>query len=284
MKKIVVFLLSLIFMMIISLFPSQVYGQNLSIYDVKPGDTLSAIAKRYHTSAQEIKKVNKLRSDQIYIGQKLKIYPHKYTTQGQFILLTREEFKLWLFNQNVTRKINKIQHHHTWAPSYRHFKGSNHFAILNGMKNHHVNKMKWRNIAQNLTTFPDGRIAISRPFNDEPEGSIGPIANSGAIMIENLGNFDIGKDQMTQEHKETIVYVTALLCLKFGLTPSIDSITYHHWWHYGTKQRVLDNHNKYSVKSCPGTNFFGGNNTAHARNNFYPLVVKKMEEIRATMR
>ncbi|MCM3671415.1 N-acetylmuramoyl-L-alanine amidase [Mesobacillus maritimus] len=121
-------------------------------------------------------------------------------------------------------------------------------------------------------------------LNDEPEGSIGPIANSGAIMIENLGNFDIGKDQMTQEHKETIVYVTALLCLKFGLTPSIDSITYHHWWHYGTKQRVLDNHNKYSVKSCPGTNFFGGNNTAHARNNFYPLVVKKMEEIRATMR
>src|SRR5690606_36507308 len=110
-----------------------------------------------------------------------------------------------LFNQNVTRKINKIQHHHTWAPSYRHFKGSNHFAILNGMKNHHVNKMKWRNIAQNLTTFPDGRIAISRPFNDEPEGSIGPIANSGAIMIENLGNFDIGKDQMTQEHKEIIV-------------------------------------------------------------------------------
>lgn len=38
---------------------------------VEPGHTLSAIASLYGTSVSSIKKANKLKSDQIYVGQKL---------------------------------------------------------------------------------------------------------------------------------------------------------------------------------------------------------------------
>jgi hypothetical protein len=204
-------------------------------------------------------------------------------TQGPYLLMTREEFKNWLFNQTFTRKINKIQQHHTWLPSYKQFHGNNHLQMLKSMENFHVSKMGWKNIAQNLTIFPDGKVAVCRPFNIEPEGSIGAKANSGAIMIENIGNFDAGHDIMTIEQKDSIVYVTAALSIKFGLTPSIDTITYHHWWDLRTGERVLDNAPSYNVKSCPGTNFFGGNSTNNAKTHFYPLVSRKMQEISASM-
>jgi hypothetical protein len=149
--------------------------------------------------------------------------------------------------------------------------------------------MGWANIAQNLTTFRDGKIAVCRPFNIAPEGTFGPDGSPGAealrvgISIENFGNFDIGDDVMTEEQKETIVYITALLCIKFGLTPSIDSITYHHWWDYVSGERVLDNSEGHHVKTCPGTGFFGGNSTHSARNHFYPLVSRKIQEILASI-
>lgn len=257
-------------------------GQKLRVpikYEVQPGDSLMEISAAFHSPIDTIKAQNKLTSNQIYPGQILKISPKEYSMQGQYILLTREDFKEWLFNNSFNRKISLIQQHHTWVPSYKQFKGNNHFQILKSMENHHKKKMGWKNIAQNLTIFPDGTVAVSRPFNIAPEGSIGPKANVQGIAIESIGNFDIGQDVMTREQKDTIVYVTAALCLRFGLTPSIDSITYHHWWHYKTKERVLDNAKSYEVKSCPGTQFFGGNTTTSAKKYFYPLVVQKMKEI-----
>ncbi|MEH7158784.1 LysM peptidoglycan-binding domain-containing protein [Neobacillus drentensis] len=259
-----------------------VVGQKLWVpitYEVVAGDTLREIAADLHSSVESIKAKNRLTSEQLFIGQVLKIPPKKMTMQGQHILMTREEFRDWLFNTKVNRKVTIIQQHHTWLPSYKQFHGSNHFRMLMGMENFHKRKMGWKNIAQNITTFPDGRIAVSRPFNIAPDGTIGPKANLTGIAIEHVGNFDIGHDVMTAQQRESIVYVTALLCLKFGLTPSIDSITYHHWWNLRTKERVLDKGPDYNVKTCPGTGFFGGNSTANAIHNFYPLVSRKMQEI-----
>lgn len=204
--------------------------------------------------------------------------------QGQYMIMTREEFKHWLFHNQFKRKVSLIQHHHTWAPSYKNFNGSNHLQLLKGMENYHISKMKWKNIAQNLTTFPDGKIAICRPFDTAPEGTIGEKANSVGLAIENLGNFDKGKDIMTDAQRETIIYVTALLSIKYGLTPSVDSITYHHWWNLKTGERVLDKGPAYNVKTCPGTGFLGGNSTAAAKKNFYPLVANKINEVLANMR
>lgn len=209
--------------------------------------------------------------------------PLSVTTQGQHLLMTREEFKDWLFKQNISRKINLIQQHHTWLPSYKHFTGSNHFKMLMGMETYHKQKMGWSNIAQNITTFPDGKIAVSRPLNVAPDGTIGAKANALGISIEHVGNFDQGHDVMTAQQKETIIYLNAVLCIKFGLTPSVDSITYHHWWSLKNGERVLDNGPDYNVKTCPGTAFFGGNSTASAKTNFYPLIARKKQEILATM-
>jgi LysM repeat protein len=263
-----------------------IIGQKLEvpiIYKVGPGDTLSKISLKYNTSITTIKTANRLHNDMVNNGQKLKITPKRLNMQGQYILMTREEFRKWLLNNQFNRKISLIQQHHTWLPSYKTFNGSNHFQLLKGMENFHIKKKKWKNIAQNITTFPDGKIAISRPLNVAPEGSIGVRANSVGIAIENVGNFDLGNDVMTKEQKETIVYITALLSLKFGLTPSIDSITYHHWWDMKTGQRVLNNNAGHIVKSCPGTGFFGGNTTTSAKKYFYPLVTRKMQEIRTNM-
>jgi LysM repeat protein len=257
-------------------------GQKLLVpitFEVGTGDTLREIALVYHSTVELIKTINGITSEQIYPGQILKITPKRLTMQGQYILMTREEFKVWLLNNRFNRKISIIQQHHTWLPSYKQFKGNNYFPMLKGMENHHIKTMGWSNIAQNLTIFPDGKVAVSRPFNIAPEGSIGPKANVEGIAIENVGNFDLGYDVMTQEQKESIVYVTALLCIKFGLTPSIDSITYHHWWNYKTKERVLDNAKSYDVKTCPGTGFFGGNTTTCAQNYFYPVVSDKVKQI-----
>ena len=253
------------------------------IYDVVAGDTLGKISAEYNSSVQTIKTINGLSSEQLYLGQKLMIPPKRLTMQGQYILMSKEEFRDWLFHNQFTRKINIIQQHHTWLPSYKHFYGSNHFTMLKGMENFHIREMKWKNIAQNLTTFPDGKVAVSRPFNIAPEGSIGEKANTTGLAIENIGNFDMGHDVMTKEQKDTIVYITALLCIKFGLTPSIDNITYHHWWDLKTRERVLDNAPAFNVKTCPGTGFFGGNSTKSAIINFYPLVSRKMQEISASM-
>lgn len=269
-----------------------IVGQKLfvpALYAVHPGDTLWKISIAYSSTVDQIKKTNGLSSDIIYIGQILKIPPKRLPMQGQYILMTRDEFRSWLFNNRFTRKINKIQEHHTYQPSYKNFNGSNYFTLMKGMEEYHVKEMKWKTISQHITTFPDGKLVLGRPINMAPEGSfafsnpsVREKIEADSLAIENVGNFDKGNDVMTEAQKETIVTVAALLNMKFGLTPSIDTITYHHWWDMTTGERVLDSPG-HNVKTCPGTGFFGGNSTASAKTNFYPLVIRKMQEIRASM-
>ncbi|KNY25018.1 phosphodiester glycosidase family protein [Pseudobacteroides cellulosolvens] len=190
----------------------------------------------------------------------------------QFILMNRDEFKNWLFKQTFNRKISIIQQHHTYEPSYNDFNGKNHFELAIGMDNYHEDNLNYNDIAQNITIFPDGMIMICRPFDTVPAGILG--ANQNALCIENIGNFDINKDIMTMEQKESIIFVTATLCLKFNIVPSIDTITYHHWWDLSSGKRILDKSG--NTKTCPGTNFFGGNTTISAKTNFIPLVLNKI--------
>lgn len=182
--------------------------------------------------------------------------------KGKFILLNREEFRNWLLDYKIVRKIKVIQNHHTWIPDYSHFKGHNHFALIESMARSHTQR-KLGGIAQNLTTFNDGTIAICRPLDQMPAG----IANKnyGAICLEHLGNFDLNKDKITEEHKKTIIFVNACLCQKFNLTPSTTSIVYHTW---------------FAPKSCPGTNFFGGNSMDSAQKNFIPLIINELNNIK----
>lgn len=193
---------------------------------------------------------------------------------GQFLLFTREEFKKWLFDTKFSRPITLIQNHHTYLPDYSGFNGKNHFDLLNSMKSYHVNETKFSDIAQNITTFKDGIIALCRTFEKEPAGIMG--ANSGALCIEHVGNFDL--DIMTEEHKKTIIFLNAILCIKFNIHPCTDNIVYHHWYDLNTGERT---NSEGILKSCPGRLFFGGNTVENANKNFIPLIknqINNMEE------
>ncbi len=198
-------------------------------------------------------------------------------TKFGFTLMKPAEFGPWLKQQQVSRAVSVIQIHHTWLPNYSNFNGSNHFEKLQGMKASHLAR-GFSDIAQNLTIFPDGKIAVCRPLNVVPAGIYGQ--NSKGICIENLGDFDSGRDQMTAEHKDAILQASAHLCNKFGLLPDTNSIVYHHWFDLKTGQRTNGSGN---TKSCPGTAFFGGNTVSAAQQNFIPMVSSILDSIRRSV-
>jgi len=189
-----------------------------------------------------------------------------------FILLEQNEFSSWLNMQNITRNIKLIQHHHTYVPSYKDFKDDNHFKLCENMRNYHKNVNGWKDIAQNFTIFPDGKIVVCRDINTIPAGIKG--ANTYGVCIENVGNFDKNKDIMSAEQQNAIILVTKILLKKFSLTPNDQSIVYHHWYDLNTHKRVTVE-GKGVTKSCPGTNFFGGNTIVDFNNNFLPLIMKQ---------
>ena len=164
--------------------------------------------------------------------------------KGKYLLFSREEFADWLFRTMFRRKITLVQNHHTAMPDYESFHGSNHFILLESMETYHVEDRGFSEIAQNLTTFPDGTIAIWRSFETMPAGIRG--ANTGALCIENLGNFNT--DIMADEHRKTILFLNAALCKRFAIPVDTDHIVYHHWYDLNTGKR---RNGAGTVKSCP---------------------------------
>lgn len=187
--------------------------------------------------------------------------------QGKFLLFdTVAEYAASLDTTIVTRRVVLVQNHHTFIPNYSHFRGNNHFALLQGMENAHLER-GFAEIAQNLTTFPDGTVAVCRSMDKIPAGIKG--ANTGGICMEHTGNFDVGGDTMSAEQRETIVQLNAALCRKFALSPNTNTIVYHHWYDLNTGERT---NGTGTTKTCPGTAFFGGNTVADAAAHFVPLV------------
>ena len=183
-------------------------------------------------------------------------------------LMTVEEFKTYIAGYKFTRKIKKVQLHHTYSPSYKNFNGSNHIKLQQNMRNYHVNTNGWNDIGQHFTIFPDGMIVTGRPLSKNPAGIYG--ANSGAICIECLGNFDFGGDVMNDSQKDAIVATVKVLIDKCGLDVYND-VVYHAW--YGLDGRFLGDYYKgSSSKTCPGNNFFGGNSLTAYIDNLLPLI------------
>lgn len=189
-------------------------------------------------------------------------------TQGQFILFSAAaEFAAYLGSTPIKRKIVRIQNHHTYEPSYAGFNGSNHFALLEGMRRYHMKQRGWSDIGQTLTTFPDGAVAVCRAFEVAPACIKG--ANSEAVCIEHLGNFNTGGDAMWPEHRACIVDTVAALVKKFGVAVDTVGIVYHHWFDLDTGERT---DGKGTTKTCPGSAFFGGNTVDACEKSFLPLV------------
>lgn len=189
-------------------------------------------------------------------------------TKNGFTLLRPDEFTSWLNSQKITRKITKIQLHHTASPSYKNFTGTNHFELQSGMKNYHVNSRGFSDIAQHFTIFPDGRVCTGRSLNTNPAGITG--GNDGAICIENLGYFDKGQDEMTEEQYEAIIIVTKALVDKFSINSSTNVV--YHAWYTANGSYLGDYIAGKSTKTCPGTNFFGGNTRAAFERELLPYL------------
>lgn len=191
-------------------------------------------------------------------------------TKNGFTLMTIDEFEQWIASRQVARTVLFLQEHHTFAPAYANFRNNNHFSLLVGMRSYHVNFNGWADIGQHFTTFPDGMIATGRSLELSPACIKG--RNANALCIENIGNFDKGKDEMTAAQRETIVRSAAAIARRFSIPLHTDRIVYHHWFDLNTGART--NGNSGVVKTCPGTGFFGGNKVPDAQKNFLPLVMQ----------
>lgn len=184
------------------------------------------------------------------------------------LLKSVKEFKSYMDKLSVTRKISVVQLHHTYSPAYKEFNGKNHVELQQGMKNYHVKTRNYADIAQTFTIFPDGKICTGRDINVAPAGIFG--ANSNGICIECVGNFDTNSDTMTEAQKNAIVGVTKILLDKFNLDAKT-GVTYHAWWTSGGTSLGTYIAGR-SAKTCPGTNFFGGNTKDAYEKNLLPLI------------
>ncbi len=188
-----------------------------------------------------------------------------------FVKLTPSEFESWIDSRSISRTCVRVQQHHTWKPRYSSFNGSNHFRLQRDMKRYHVENNGWSDIGQHFSIFPDGIVVTGRPLNTAPACILN--ANSGAICIENVGNFDSGGDTMREDQARSIFRVTAALLRKIGIsTASKSNVVYHHWYD-GSGRLVYYNSGQ---KSCPGTAFFGGNQLSDFEANFLPRLKSVM--------
>ena len=190
-------------------------------------------------------------------------------TQNGFTLLENaKEVRDWLAKQKVTRKITRLQTHHMDTPSYSTWEKTDkkvfsepHFGRTQSLDSY--GKSKWGRdasdghghyIAQHFNIFLDGKITTGRNLNSKPIGIRG--WNEQAICIEIYGCFDKGRDTMTKEQKEAVIYLYGELCKRFDIPVNTTHIRPHCWFtahgNYLGKYDVSR-----SAKTCPGTNFWG---------------------------
>ena len=147
------------------------------------------------------------------------------------------------------------------------------------MRNTHL-RNGWSATGQNITVFEDGKIAISldRNLNSTPAGIKG--ANTGALCVEIVGNFDKGGNVMTGAQKQAVTHLYACLAIKLNIPIDTSHIVYHAW--YTPNGTWLGDYVKgKSSKTCPGTLFWGdGNTKAAANKGFIPAIKAEIERIK----
>ena len=191
------------------------------------------------------------------------------------------EFRNWFNDLKITRKIDGLQVHHMDLPSYDTWKNTD--CKLWGEKNAPLNRTKsldeygkatWNYgdghghyIAQHLNVFPNGHITTGRDINSTPIGIKG--WNKYKICVEIYGDFDV--DVMTQEQKEAVIAIYAIMANRLNIPISSQGIRPHCW--FTADGTYLGGYSSSkSAKTCPGKKFFGGNTKKSFDENFYPLI------------
>jgi peptidoglycan hydrolase-like protein with peptidoglycan-binding domain len=145
---------------------------------------------------------------------------------SNFEIITTDE----LIERLEGKKYKYAQVHHTWRPNHASFNGRNHVALQQGMYNYHTEVNGWDDIGQHVSLMPDGLWVTGRSFSSTPAGIKG--YNTGAFMVEIVGDFDKGKDKLEGAQLEEALQL------------------YNHLYKQGSK--ILF-HREHAAKTCPGT-------------------------------
>lgn len=149
------------------------------MYTVRKGDTLSAIARRYGTTVNDLRKINGIRGSLIKIGQKLRI-PSTAAVLGNVISVTNRI--------KVNRKKWKYIVAHHSATSQGSAKSFDQVDRRHGMKN----GLAYHFVIGNGKGTPDGVIEIGARWKNQLHG--GHVSkwefNNHGIGICLVGNFE----------------------------------------------------------------------------------------------
>ena len=148
--------------------------------------------------------------------------------------LTRDQFIAELMAFAWTRRVWRMDMHHTWHPAHADYDGE---PCIARMCRFHVDDRKFDDIAQHVSIAPDGTIWTGRDWNKIP-ASVGGVLNRGAFMFEAIGNFDTGHDRLEGEQLQSVVTVIRAVQRRFRLPP--EALLFH---------RDVP----VTAKTCPGT-------------------------------
>ena len=148
--------------------------------------------------------------------------------------MTPDEFESRIHKFHWTRRIWRVDMHHTWHPSHADYCG---YQSIEGMYCYHVDERGWSDIAQHVSIAPDGMIWTGRDWNMMP-ASVGLGLNRDVFMFETIGNFDIGHDRLIGAQLTSVIRVISAVQNYFDLPAQ--SLLFH-------REVPLTD------KTCPGT-------------------------------
>jgi hypothetical protein len=167
--------------------------------------------------------------------------------------LTREAFAAELMAFPWTRRVWRVDMHHTWYPAHADYDGE---PCIERMCRFHVDDRGFDDIAQHVSIAPDGVIWTGRDWNLTP-ASVGRVLNQGAFMFEAIGNFDEGFDKLEGEQLASVILVIRAVQRRFRLPP--EALLFH-------REVPL------TAKTCPGTSISKADILARVRACEVPCV------------
>ena len=165
--------------------------------------------------------------------------PADHLTDAPFRALTRQQFADEVREFAWTRRLWRVDLHHTWHPTHAHYDGH---ACIERMDRFHRQVRGFDCIAQHVSIAPDGTIWTGRDWNKTP-ASVGFGMNDGVFMIEVIGNFDQGHDGLDGAQLASVVTVVETVQARFRLP--VQALLFHH--------EVPQ-----TEKTCPGTSIDKG--------------------------
>ena len=151
-----------------------------------------------------------------------------------FRRLTLREFEAEVHAFSWTRRVWRVDMHHTWHPTHADYDG---IGVIERMAAYHTRERGFDDIAQHVTIGPDGSVWTGRDWNKDP-ASVGFGMNVGVFMLEAIGNFDWGHDRLEGRQLDAVSSVIGFVQRHFRLP--VQALLFH---------REVPQ----TAKTCPGS-------------------------------